>query len=624
MSRRPPALLLALTLVAVTFAGVSAVASAGGPCGQGVDAVRVSGGWLCTHGNDEPPPGVDTTERPTTAELLEARFGAPSMKQVVASTDGGEDSLVAAAGVACAGDGVSGPRVQLVYARASDVASRYQSVLPLLRQYAADADDVVNVSAGRVGDGRRIRYVTNSNCQPEVMNVTLSKTGDDGFASMVSELQAKGLTSADRKYMVFADAAVGICGLGQMYLDDRGEQLNANNTGHAMYARVDTSCWQHAVAHEILHTLGAVQKSAPNTSGAGHCTDEVDVMCYQDTKTTVMRQVCNRAGQVDCNNDDYFHPNPKANSYLDRQWNVARSRYLMSTAPPPPPAATSVTIPASGYAGVAWPVGADSATSGATVVWSSTRKECWFRDPYAAHTTWTCPADTTGGGQLNVMVTEGDVTTPYSKEVSLVVPSTPVPTVMSAKLSKSPIVTGQNATLKGVAAQAATMAPIAGLRVRAWSRPKGSRTWTRIDEARTNRNGRVRFTVVPTRNTYFRLTTVSTKVWGSSNSGGRLLRVRTKLSTKLNSQSVASLYTATRTTTRIAGAVSPDKAGKVIKLQRYVGGKWQVIRRKLVNDRSRYLFKFTPRSSGKFRLRVVKPRDRQNLRAVRRATITAS
>ncbi|HVL33767.1 MAG TPA: hypothetical protein VM600_09345, partial [Actinomycetota bacterium] len=36
----------------------------------------------------------------------------------------------------------------------------------------------------------------------------------------------------------------------------------------------------------------------------------------------VTKQVCNRAGQVDCNNDDYFHPAPRAGHYLRTHWNV--------------------------------------------------------------------------------------------------------------------------------------------------------------------------------------------------------------------------------------------------------------------------------------------------------------
>ena len=625
MTRRPPALLLSLVLVAALFAAGSALAAGNSPCGAGVESIRVADGWLCTHGNDVPPAGVDTTELPSVGDLLEARFGEDSMPEVVAATEGGEDALTAAATVACAGDGTSGPRTQLIYARASNVANRYSSVLPLLRQYAADADDQVNVSASRVGQGRRIRYVTNVTCEPEIMNVTLTESGDDTFSNMISELQAKGLTSPDRKYVVFMDAAVGICGLGQVYLNDRGDQLNPNNTGRAMFARVDTSCWQHALAHEMLHTMGAVQNSAPNSSGAGHCTDEIDVMCYRDTANTVIRQVCgDRAGTVDCNNDDYFHPNPRANSYLDNKWNVARSRYLAGEASTPLPAVTTVSIPASGHTGIGWSVRADVSTEDATVVWSSTRDECWFANPQAKSTTWTCPAGTVGEAQVSVMVTENGIMTPYMQDVEFTIPAAPIQTAVTMTPSDSSTVSGQTIKLNGTVTQASTMARIAGLQVRVSARPKGSNTWTRIGDAVTNRSGAIHYEVAPTRNMYYRFTNTGTNVWDTSNSTAQLVNVKARMTTKLNSKLVAGLYTRTARTTRISGTISPNKAGQKVQLKRYRDGRWRVIKEKRITSRSRFSFDYTPRRSGRHLLMVVKPADRRNVRTTDRITIRAS
>ena len=101
------------------------------------------------------------------------------------------------------------------------------------------------------------------------------------------------MTRSDRKYLVWVDAAVGICGLGEVYGDTRPGQENRNNRGPS-YARVDTPCWQYAELHEIFHNLGAVQRDAPHPSAAWHCTDEADVMCYDDDGSgpTVMTVVC--------------------------------------------------------------------------------------------------------------------------------------------------------------------------------------------------------------------------------------------------------------------------------------------------------------------------------------------
>jgi hypothetical protein len=73
---------------------------------------------------------------------------------------------------------------------------------------------------------------------------------------------------------------VGICGLGEVYGDTRPGPDNRNNRG-PMFARGDRPCWQYAELQEIFHTFGAVQPDAP-PSAAWHCTDEADVMCYDD------------------------------------------------------------------------------------------------------------------------------------------------------------------------------------------------------------------------------------------------------------------------------------------------------------------------------------------------------
>jgi hypothetical protein len=65
-----------------------------------------------------------------------------------------------------------------------------------------------------------------------------------------------------RQYPVWVDAAVGICGLGEVYGDTRAGLQNYNNGG-PMYARVDSPRWHFAELHEIFHNLGAVQPTLP-------------------------------------------------------------------------------------------------------------------------------------------------------------------------------------------------------------------------------------------------------------------------------------------------------------------------------------------------------------------------
>ena len=96
-------------------------------------------------------------------------------------------------------------------------------------------------------------------------------------------------------------------------------------------------------AHEVMHNLGGVQLSAPNTSGGFHCIDEYDVMCYPDAGSGLprMRFDCNQASRnatrFDCGHNDYFHTNPAPGSYLANYWNPANNRFLIGAIPPPRP-----------------------------------------------------------------------------------------------------------------------------------------------------------------------------------------------------------------------------------------------------------------------------------------------
>jgi hypothetical protein len=293
-------------------------------------------GWLvaCPHGNDLPPPGVSLYQRPGLKEL-EARetltSRSPRLRAAAALEQAAGSSGAGPATVPCIGDGTSGNRFQVIYARAVDVTDRYSSLLPSLRQWAAEADRAVWLSAGQTGGGRHLRFVTDAACQLQVAQVTLSPLGDDSFDQMRQELRAAGYNRSDRKYLVWVDAAVGICGLGEGYYDQRPTADNLNNTG-PLYARVDAPCWNYAELHEIVHTLGAVQPHAPHPSGYLHCTDEADVMCYDDDGggPVTMTSACPPEHELllDCGHDDYFSTQPPAGSYLASHWNTANSSFL--------------------------------------------------------------------------------------------------------------------------------------------------------------------------------------------------------------------------------------------------------------------------------------------------------
>jgi hypothetical protein len=312
-----------------------------GHCAHGY---QLEGSGRCTHGPDAAPPNVD----------VRYRRGTP-----VTATDtagGTAGTAQASASVPCYGDGTSGNRVQAIYAHASDVAGRYSQLLPSLQQWAADADAVFNRSAAETGGVRHVRFVTDSSCQIVVTNVQLSTTGDDTINNTVQELAQQGFNRSDRKYLVWMDATV-YCGIAQVYGDDSVAQTNLSNGASSVageVARVDSGCWglgssnQSIEAHELMHTLGGVQTSAPHATQYSHCWDESDRMCYADGSGAAMQQICptSHENTFDCNHDDYFSTNPPAGSYLATHWNTASSSFLANADGSPAPPTTTV-VPAS-------------------------------------------------------------------------------------------------------------------------------------------------------------------------------------------------------------------------------------------------------------------------------------
>jgi hypothetical protein len=320
---------------------------------------------MCTHGPDPAPDGIDVTQDRTVWDLTNP-------------TSAGSTS---SGGVTCIGDGTTGPRVQAVYVVASGSTDRYGSIGPLIQAWAGQMDAAVNQSAAETGGERHIRFVTNPDCSLDVVHVTLSSSGDDNFTNTVSELRAQGFNRTDRKYLLWVDAAV-YCGIAQVAGNDVPDPTNAANSGPT-YARVDTGCWGRSdhlsELHELMHTLGAVQRSAPHATSGYHCTDEYDAMCYSDAAGVTMTYVCPSAHEwlLDCNHDDYFNTAPSKNSYLDTHWNVANSVFLTSSAggttsspaPSPSPSPTSSPTP------TASPTPATTATTTSTFSGSLSRKK---------------------------------------------------------------------------------------------------------------------------------------------------------------------------------------------------------------------------------------------------------
>jgi hypothetical protein len=176
-----------------------------------------------------------------------------------------------------------------------------------------------------------VRFVTTPQCRVDVAEVQVPDDALASFGNSINALRKLGYNRTDRKYLIFADTNV-YCGIGTFIADRRPGQGNRNNGGPS-YGRVDSGCWGAGVAtHELAHNLGAGLEDSPNASGAGHCTDDYDLLCGKDAAKATVRAVCpskTHELRLDCNHDDYFSTDPKAGSYLAENWNIAQNEFLL-------------------------------------------------------------------------------------------------------------------------------------------------------------------------------------------------------------------------------------------------------------------------------------------------------
>ncbi len=110
------------------------------------------------------------------------------------------------------------------------------------------------------------------------------------------------------------------CGFAFLTTDDRPGADNAHN--QSSFAAVSRRCLSaYVVAHEFLHSIGAVQPSAPHGMADFH-SSEFDIMGAPEYDR------CGIHDKIDCNNDDYFSLLP-GDQFAGR-WNSANSIFLVS------------------------------------------------------------------------------------------------------------------------------------------------------------------------------------------------------------------------------------------------------------------------------------------------------
>ncbi|HEX5742151.1 MAG TPA: ricin-type beta-trefoil lectin domain protein [Pilimelia sp.] len=241
-------------------------ATADGVC---VGGFTLADARTCTAGPDPAPPGRDVGRAaapvapaaPTPA--LPARDDAPPPRArdllaevgAVAPDDDTPGLAPArgyrlAGGVACAGDGRDGHRVQVLYLVEQGRSGRYSRYRESLRAWTVAAQREL---AG-AGAGGPVRVVTDGACHVEVREVAAPAAALRTFSGTVAHLRDRGYGRTDRKYLVFADAHV-YCGIATA--DPAAARRGPS------YARVDAGCWgTPPVARQLRRLLGAPPQGA--------------------------------------------------------------------------------------------------------------------------------------------------------------------------------------------------------------------------------------------------------------------------------------------------------------------------------------------------------------------------
>ncbi len=234
----------------------------------------------------------------------------------------------------------TGPHVHVYYAYKAGTASKLSAVRAQLRDLVAQTDALYNQSAHDTGGTRHVRWLMSSSCHLVITPMAVSGSTSDIAAAFRAVVASHTLGASDHA-VVFLEWGFGggVCGYGSVRTDGTAGRTNTNNHYQGLAEIANGHCREaSSVAHELGHTLGAVQPSAPHRSYSNHCYDGVaDVMCYDDgtipSPMSAGRCPGDQLSTLDCGHDDYFDTSPAAGSYLATHWNVARSVLLASANP---------------------------------------------------------------------------------------------------------------------------------------------------------------------------------------------------------------------------------------------------------------------------------------------------
>ena len=248
-------------------------------------------------------------------------------------------------------------RVELIYLQPRGSTNRYGTYVGEMKRVLRQMAWWINERGKAYSSAGLLSVDLRTYCNPGHTDIIIANLASQWapsevtFARVRQEIIDKGYTNPNAKYLILYDDPVGAqTGQADLRLDCNSGSPNRNNQSGAFASSMYAVVWgitdfrdNTTALHEMFHTMGAVQDNcALNNTDRGHCTDEIDVMCYDDDGVPETFPIWNRCvnGTIDCYHDDYFDPLPETGENLANHWNVGGlpNRFLrvLSTLPGEP------------------------------------------------------------------------------------------------------------------------------------------------------------------------------------------------------------------------------------------------------------------------------------------------
>lgn len=217
--------------------------------------------------------------------------------------------------------------------------NRYDEIYNKLQTLAIEVDAIFNHSAQiNGGNERHVKFLRDENCNVILNYVKLPKfihslittrTIQSTIFHQIDETNQMFTTifGTNIKPIIISD--FDFCGFSTIYPDDSKEDNKNELYMTSMY--LDNNCLIYTfVAHEIVHSLGGVQPSAPYAFIGFHCYDQFDIMCgnIRINPFPSCKDRMNFYTLIDCNGDSYYNTNV-ITGYLNTHRNVADSDFLI-------------------------------------------------------------------------------------------------------------------------------------------------------------------------------------------------------------------------------------------------------------------------------------------------------